>query len=182
MEDYIDLKIVKNIFKGIAYYISLFICEVILLSILMKKLGLGKSGMIHPVEYNIENTFIMFISSLILVVAVTFIFYRKFTIPRWYYWLVFIFMIIMAIEQESLLSYFQQSTGGDNFLALFASLGTFIAYSFNMLFYFTYELGVSNYWLVIVIVFFILFDSITKILDKIRIKLTRELVRDNQNS
>ena len=182
MEEYIDLKVVKNIFKGITYYISLFVCEVILLSILMKKLGLGKSGMIHPVEYNIENTFIMFISSIILVVVVTFIFYRKFTMPRWYYWLVFIFMIIMAIEQDSLFSYFQQSTGVDNFLALFASIGTLIAYSFNMLFYFTYELGVSKFWLVIVVVFFILFDSITKILDKIRIKLTRESVRDNQNS
>ena len=172
MAAYIDLKIAKNIFKGIAYYISLFICEVILLSVLMKKLGLGKSGMIHPVEYNIKNTFIMFINSLILVMAVTFIFYRKFTIPRWYYWLVFIFMIIMAIEQESLLSYFQQSSGGDNFLALFASLGTVIAYSFNILFYFTYELGVSDWWLIIVIVFFILFDIITKYIDRLILKLS----------
>lgn len=150
--------------KAIIYYTTTYLLTYIAFQILYKYLV---HGAVHPSQFNVVNTGILFLTGVTIVTVIRLIFYKKFSVSNPYFCIISISTIILSLKPEFLTSYYEQSTGyGGTLLEM-------IIYPFAYLLNFIYQIGLTENAFILVLIFFISYRLITLGLDKI-IKIFKE--------
>lgn len=146
--------------KNILYYVTVYLSCILVNYTLLKPLKIKNLGnFIHPSFYNLYNTSILFLAGLTTLLAVTFIFYKKFSLSKNFYYVLLISSFILSLIPNTLVSYYTQSTGGGGYIL------TLISYPVFAIHHVMYHLDILKFAPIIILTFFLLFRFITKFID-----------------
>lgn len=155
-------KMAKNICYYIAIYLScIFINFALLKPLKIKSLG----GFIHPSFYNLYNTSILLLVGIMILLTITFIFYKRFSLPKTFYYILLISSVSLSLIPDSIVSYYSQSTGDGGYIL------TLISYPLFAIHHVMYHLDILSFGPIIILIFFIFFKFITKFIDSKLLKI-----------
>ncbi|MGL5821009.1 MAG: hypothetical protein ACRCYE_05160 [Sarcina sp.] len=150
----------KKTTKHIFYYITIYLGCIFINTLLSKPLKIKNlGGFIHPTSYNLYNTSILLLVGILILIATTFIFYRKFSLPKTFYYILLISSLILTFIPDSISSYYSQSTGGGGYIL------TLISYPLFAFHHVIYHLDLLKVGPLILLIFFIFFKLITNFID-----------------